>query len=133
MLTYVSLFLAVSLGGLIGLEREKNNKDAGIRTVAMITLGACMYSIISMKFPNADPTRVIAQIVTGIGFIGGGVIFRNNLSINGLTTAATIWGSAAVGVLCGVQEFVLALVGTALIVFLNIIHTNPKKFNHDNM
>ena len=96
------LLLAALLGGLIGLEREWKNKDAGLRTNILITIGSALFTLMSIELPDGrgDPGRTAAQIVTGIGFLGAGAIMRTDAGIQGLTTAATIWVNAAVVMPC---------------------------------
>ncbi|MEO7665828.1 MAG: MgtC/SapB family protein, partial [Dehalococcoidia bacterium] len=89
------LILAAFLGGLMGLERELRGYPAGIRTLALVTVGATLFTEVSQLMGGDD--RVAAQIVTGIGFIGAGLIFREGYTVRGITTAATIWAAAAVG------------------------------------
>lgn len=90
---------ACALGGLIGWERERhrNITSAGIRTYGAIAMGACAFTLLSLNIANADSSRIAAQIVSGIGFLGGGIIFRQGDYVTGLTTAATLWATAAVG------------------------------------
>src|SRR4029450_1379146 len=102
------LLLAGLLGGLIGLERELRGYPAGIRTLALVALGSCLFTDISQLLGGED--RVAAQIVTGIGFLGAGVIFREGYTVKGITTAATIWAAAAIGMGVGAG---LYLVGSA--------------------
>lgn len=109
------LLLAAGLGALVGLEREWSQKSAGLRTNTLISLGAGLFTIMSVELaggPGADPTRVASQIVTGVGFLGGGAILRTGMSVKGLTTAATIWVNAAVGIAAGAGEFRIAVLGT---------------------
>jgi len=90
------LLLAALIGGLLGAERELRRKSAGFRTNILIALGSAVFTIVSMTLsPKADPTRIAAQIVTGIGFLGAGTILRNRDGVHGLTTAATVWVNAA--------------------------------------
>lgn len=114
---------ALLLGFAIGLEREMTNKYAGLRTNILVCLGACVFTIISIYgFPaitvsaaelgTRDTARVAAQIVTGIGFIGGGTVLRHGATVFGLTTAATLFMSAAIGMACGAGMFDLAIIGT---------------------
>ena len=126
----IRLLAALVLGFLLGLERELTNKYAGLRTHILVCLGACVFTIISIYgFPtfaagdniivdNAtgvrDTARVAAQIVTGIGFIGAGTVLRNGPMVIGLTTAATLWMSASIGMACGVGHFDIALLATVL-------------------
>jgi hypothetical protein len=118
------LLLAGLLGALIGAERELRQKAAGLRTNTLIALGAALFTIVSLEMargaPGADPARVAAQVVTGIGFLGAGAILRTGSSIHGLTTAATIWMNAAIGVAAGAGRYALATAGTlaALIVLV---------------
>jgi len=109
------LALAGALGALIGLERELRGYPAGIRTLALVTLGATLFTEASQLFPGGDD-RMAAQIVTGIGFLGAGVIFREGYTVRGITTAATIWSAAAVGVAIGLELYFVAVFG-ALFVF----------------
>ncbi|MFQ5414306.1 MAG: MgtC/SapB family protein [Phycisphaerae bacterium] len=108
----VRLIVAVVLGGLIGIEREFRDKPAGFRTIILIACGACVFSIVSQMIagPNVDNTRIAAQVVTGVGFLGAGAIIRDAKGVFGLTTAATIWAVASVGVAVG---FGYLLLGTA--------------------
>lgn len=125
----IPLLLSVFLGFLIGLERESKHKSIGIRTVSLITLGSTIYSLISIYYFNADPTRVIAQIVSGIGFLGAGIIFKAGNQIKGLTTAATVWTSSGVGVLVGLGLYKLAIISTFLILIINTLF---KYFKHED-
>lgn len=112
------LLLAAALGALIGLEREWNQKAAGLRTNTLIALGSALFTVMSIELSPegtpADPTRVASQVVTGIGFLGGGAILRYGGSIKGLTTAATIWVNAAIGVAAGGGSFRTALVAAVV-------------------
>ncbi|HJL75903.1 MAG TPA: MgtC/SapB family protein [Acidimicrobiales bacterium] len=111
----VKMLLAVALGGAIGFERELREKAAGIRTIILITLASTLFTLTSIEIAgDADPGRVAAQIVTGVGFLGGGVILKERGSIVGITTAATIWMAAAVGVAIGIGEYAVATATTAV-------------------
>jgi len=117
------LLLAAVLGGVLGVEREVRQKAAGLRTNMLIAIGSALFTLMSYELADAagaDPGRIAAQIVTGIGFLGAGAIIRRDGDIHGLTTAATIWVNAAVGVAAGGGEFHLALIatGVTLIVLL---------------
>lgn len=129
------LLVAAAAGGAVGLERQINNKSAGLRTNTLVAVGACIYVLINLRLTgmSGDPTRIIGQIVTGIGFLGAGVIMHRGTNVQGLTTAATIWCSAALGVLAGLNLFLETLVATALIVFINSGFKIVDKFigNHD--
>jgi putative Mg2+ transporter-C (MgtC) family protein len=115
------LALALALGATIGAERQWRQRMAGLRTNALVALGACCFTVFGLVTPgDASPTRVAAQVVTGIGFLGAGVIMREGLNVRGLNTAATLWCAAAVGVFCGAGAFVLALGATGLIVGANL-------------
>jgi putative Mg2+ transporter-C (MgtC) family protein len=113
----LQLGLATLLGGVIGLERELKGKPAGLRTNILICMGSVLYTQLSMTMgsPAADPTRIAAQIVTGVGFIGAGTILHARGAVVGLTSAATIWVVAAIGVALGAGRYTEAL-GTAVLV-----------------
>ena len=110
------VFTALLLGMLIGAERNWHRKLAGQRTFAIIAVGSCLYTLLSI-YGNSDPTakfdvtRVAAQIVTGIGFVGGGVIFKTTNHVEGVTTAALIWLAGAIGMACGFNKPSIAFVG----------------------
>jgi putative Mg2+ transporter-C (MgtC) family protein len=112
------LLLAAVLGGAIGAERELNDQPAGLRTHMLLTIGACLFTLISAYGfgGRTDPSRIAAQIVTGIGFLGGGAIVRHGLTVKGVTTAASIWATASVGVAIGAGSYVLGTGGAALVV-----------------
>ena len=112
----VRLALSLALGALIGLEREYHRQAAGFRTHSLVALGAALFTVVSAyAFEGADPTRIAAQIVSGIGFIGAGTILHYRGSVRGLTTAASLWAVAAVGMAAGAGLYVLALLGAALV------------------
>lgn len=116
--------LAAGLGALIGLERQWRMRTAGMRTNALVSLGAALFVILgaqALPGETADPTRVAAQVVSGIGFLGAGVILREGLNIRGLTTAATLWCAAAVGSLAGAGMPLLATGGAVLVAATNIL------------
>lgn len=117
------LFISIVLGVIIGLERERHHKAIGIRTTSLITLGSTLFSIISIAICNSDASRVIAQIVSGISFICIGIIVKEGSSVKGLTTSATIWCSAAIGVLVGIALYREALLGTLAILIINTMFT----------
>jgi putative Mg2+ transporter-C (MgtC) family protein len=96
----IRILIAGALGGLIGFEREISEQPAGFRTHILVSLGAALFTMVgayAVVGPNIDPTRIAAQVVTGIGFIGAGVIFQQGFSVRGLTTAASLWVTAAIG------------------------------------
>jgi putative Mg2+ transporter-C (MgtC) family protein len=119
--TYVvRMLVALAIGGAIGLEREFKGKPAGIRTNMLMCFGACLIMIISievarMRGGTADPGRIAAQVVTGIGFLGAGTIIRSRFHVAGLTTAATIWVLSALGLAVGAGYLLLAVIGGLLI------------------
>ncbi len=113
----ISLLSAAILGALIGLEREFSHKAAGLRTNILICLGACVFTIVSRQLGESyddSSTRIAAHIVGGVGFLGAGAIIQDRAGIKGITTAATIWLVASVGVSCGAGFYALAVLATAL-------------------
>lgn len=113
------LLLCVFLSMLIGLDRERLQKSAGLRTHLLTGLGACLFTILSVHaFPNADTSRVAANVVTGIGFLGAGTIIQRRFAAHDLTTAASIWATAAVGMAVGVGAWLLAIASTVIIWFI---------------
>jgi putative Mg2+ transporter-C (MgtC) family protein len=109
------LLLAVALGGILGAEREFHDRPTGLRTTVLISLGACLFTIYSPVLGGeGDPVRITAAIVSGIGFLGAGVILREGGRISGLTTAATVWIAAAVGMGVGGGFYLLSVAGTLL-------------------
>ena len=110
------LLLAAGLGAAIGLEREYRQKPAGLRTNILIAVGSALFTILSLEVTKTigDPSRVAGQIVTGIGFLGGGAIMRNRNTVHGMTTVATIWVNAAIGVGAGMGQYSLATFTAAL-------------------
>ena len=111
------LIVAAVLSGLIGFEREVAQKAAGLRTHMLVGLGSGLFSLLSVEaIPGSDPGRVAAQVVTGIGFLGAGAIFRHGFTVRGLTTAAGMWTVAAVGMAAGIGEWEVAVVATGVAV-----------------
>ncbi|MBE9600285.1 MgtC/SapB family protein [Pedobacter sp. MC2016-24] len=104
----IAMIVSIICGGAIGFEREYKNKSAGFRTIILISLGSTIFTIVSRHGVGADD-RISANIITGIGFIGAGVIFKDKISVRGLTTAAVIWTSAAIGMTTGIGYHALAL------------------------
>lgn len=135
-LIYVAhVLLAAFLGSLIGLERERHVGLAGIRTHAAVAIGACLFGLISFHITGpADPSRIAAQIVSGVGFLGAGVILRDRGRVRGLTTAATLWATASVGLAVANAMFILAISTTLLLIGLLSLHRLPgwltKKYQH---
>lgn len=114
----VRLVIATALGALVGYEREREGKPAGVRTHGMVALGAALFTLVSVYgFTNHDPARVAAQIVTGIGFVGAGAILHLRRGVQGLTTAASLWVTAAIGLAVGVGMLAMSA-ATAVLVFL---------------
>ncbi|MGE2715117.1 MgtC/SapB family protein [Mycolicibacterium litorale] len=120
LLTRVSL--ATVLGVAIGLERQWRSRLAGLQTMALVSMGSALFLILgAYSFPDADPTRVAAQIVSGIGFLGAGVIMKQGLSITGLNTAATLWSTGAVGALAGAWLWREAIASAVIVVTVNLL------------
>ncbi|MGI2335379.1 MAG: MgtC/SapB family protein [Dehalogenimonas sp.] len=125
----IRLVVAAVLGAVVGLQRESAGKSAGIRTLALISLGAALFTVVSIfAFDAADPARIAANVVTGIGFLGAGTIMRRGEGIiEGMTTAATIWAVAAIGIAAGSGMYIISVVTAILIlIFLVLPHTNHK-------
>lgn len=116
------IIVSLALGAAIGLEREVSNKVAGLRTHILICLGATLFTILSYTFSN-DPARISAQIVTGIGFLGAGSIMRDGDRVTGLTTAATIWIVAAIGMAVGYGHYTLASLVAVMVLFVQLTFT----------
>jgi putative Mg2+ transporter-C (MgtC) family protein len=118
------LVVALTAGLLIGLERQIHHKSAGIRTNALVAMGSAIFVMISIELlhdKNFDPTRVLGQVVTGIGFLGAGVILHQGMNIQGLTTAATIWCSSAIGCLTAFGYYKEVAVSVVAVVFVNFL------------
>jgi putative Mg2+ transporter-C (MgtC) family protein len=117
----LNLAVAMGCGAVIGSERQVRQRMAGLRTNALVSLGACGFVIFSSLFPNeVSQTRVAAQVVSGIGFLGAGIIFRDGFNVHGLNTAATLWCAAGVGLLAGAGAWPFAILLTAFVVFINL-------------
>lgn len=116
----IALSIAFLLGGIIGLEREINGKPAGLRTNIIICVGACAFTVLSSHFGGSGSvsgdvsSRIVAGIITGVGFLGGGVLIREGSSIHGLTTAASIWLVTSIGIACGIGQFATAVIVTVM-------------------
>jgi len=135
------LFVAIVLGGAIGLQREYRAKEAGFRTHFLVSLGSCLFMILSQYGFDAvvdsttsfDPSRIASQVVTGIGFIGAGTIIFQKHVVRGLTTAAGIWTTAAIGMACGAAMYALAIATTVLVlVCLELLHYLVNRFGTRN-
>lgn len=117
----INLAVAMVCGAVIGSERQVRQRMAGLRTNALVALGAAGFVTFSLLFPQeVSQTRVAAQVVSGIGFLGAGIIFRDGFNIHGLNTAATLWCSAAVGLMAGASAWQFALLLTGMVVFINL-------------
>ena len=117
-ITY-KILLALALGGIVGLERERHKRPAGVRTFSLVSVGSCAFTILSyLGFSGADPSRIAAQIVSGIGFLGAGVVIHRKGAVSGLTSAAGIWAVAAVGMAVGAGKYFLALFGAIAVFFV---------------
>ncbi|APM38529.1 MgtC/SapB family protein [Clostridium kluyveri] len=110
---------ALILGGIIGIERQYRHRMAGIHTNALVCVGSCLFVFSSFLIDTGDKTRIAAQVVTGVGFLGGGVIMRDGFNIKGLNTAATLWCTAAIGVLVSVGDLTYAFIGALVVAILN--------------
>ena len=133
----IRLLVASLLGGLIGLEREIQGKEAGLRTHALVSLGSALIMIVSIEIfemykqvASVDPSRIAAQVVSGIGFLGAGAIIRSPGGIKGLTTAAGLWTASGIGLACGLGFYYPALVTTALILTILVIFARIDRFFH---
>ena len=122
------ILLAAVLGAIIGYQREKAGKEAGLRTNILICSGSALFTVVSIHgFTGSDPSRVAAGVVTGIGFIGAGVILhRTGGAVVGLTTAATIWAVAGIGLAAGTGLYVVSLVATAVVTIALLLPHWPK-------
>jgi putative Mg2+ transporter-C (MgtC) family protein len=112
------ILISVLLGLLIGAEREYRNKSAGLRTFILVCFGSCLFTILSIKIGVQNPDRLAANIITGIGFLGAGVIFKGDNKIDGITTATTIWATASIGMAVGSGYVYLSLLGTGLVLLI---------------
>ena len=117
----VKIAVAFLLGAILGLEREYRSKPAGLRTLIMITVGATIFTILSYRISSSTPDRIAANIITGIGFIGAGVIFKEGMKVSGMTTASTIWMAAAIGMAVGYGAYFLAGGVTVVVVLILMV------------
>ncbi len=129
----VRLLLALAVGAAIGLERERRGRPAGLRTFILVALGSCLYMLVGIYVAGTndrgDPGRVAAQVVTGIGFLGGGLLVRTGDTVRGLTTSAGIWAVAALGLAAGAGMYFITVVGTVLVlVVLAILRELEAKY-----
>lgn len=112
--TIMRILLAIALGGVIGFEREMKHRPAGLRTHMLVSLGAAVFTLISISFA-VDPARIAAAIVAGIGFLGAGSIISTRGHMHGITTAATLWIVASIGLSVGVGQYWIAIISTVLV------------------
>lgn len=121
---FLQILMALLLGGLIGWEREHHGSQAGIRTYATISLGSCIFGLISIHGVGiGDTSRISAQVVSGIGFLGAGIIFRQGTTVGGLTTAATLWASAAVGLAIAYGMYAIAVLSAFCLFIILLLPT----------
>lgn len=129
----VDLVIAVTLGVIVGAERESRGKDAGISTHSFVIAGAMLFTFMSMTVDPASKSRIAAQIVSGIGFLGAGLILKDGASVKNLTTAASIWFAGAIGMAIGFGYHVIAIAAALVSVMIphipHLKHRTPKKFN----
>lgn len=122
----LQVFIAVLLGALIGFERELHGREAGIRTYGAVSLGACVFALISTHISTGNNPHVVAAgVVTGIGFLGAGVVLRDQGHIVGLATAATLWATASIGLATGYTMYSLAVLVSIMVFGLLLVHDNP--------
>ena len=140
------ILLATGLGYILGAERELHGKVVGTRTISLIAIGSALYVLMSPAIVDGDNSRIIGQwtrmlataatsrmhMVSGIGFLGAGIIFKNGDTVKGLTTAATVWCAAAVGCLCGAGMFAEAILGTIVIMIVNICFKHLKDHKEEH-
>ncbi|MFZ3071577.1 MAG: MgtC/SapB family protein [Anaerolineaceae bacterium] len=131
------LFVSVLLGGLVGYERERDNQPAGLRTHMILALGSCLAMILSVNSGvehGSDPTRMAAQVISGIGFLGAGAILRFGFNVKGLTTATTLWTIAIMGLAVGYGYYLVSVVTTAfMLVILTLVHLFENRFIRTNV
>jgi putative Mg2+ transporter-C (MgtC) family protein len=132
----IRAMVAILAGFIIGLERTMNGHEAGIKTLVFVSLGSCIYSslgfFLAMSNPGIDPTRIIGQIVTGVGFLGAGVIVRNQEKVSGLTTAAIIWMSCSLGAAAGSGFYAVPLFAAVTYIVIVIGLKRFEKFLQKN-
>ena len=128
---FLRLVLAVVFGGLIGLEREVVHKPAGVRTHMLVSLGSALFVILTIEAMSPESlydgiSRVVAGIITGIGFLGAGTIFKSKIEVHGLTTAASVWAVAGVGISIGLGYYLMTIIAVVLV--LIVLHLNKSEF-----
>src|SRR5688572_17614876 len=124
--TAIQLLISFVIGSAIGLEREYRSKAAGLRTMIMICVGSTIFTEISISIGGSSPDRIASNIITGIGFLGAGVIFKDGLTISGITTATTIWIAAALGMAVGAGEYFIATLGSVAVLVVLTVFENFK-------
>lgn len=133
----IKMFLATVMGAIIGFERKSRNKEAGIRTHAIVALASALIMIVSkygfFDSDKYDAARIASQVVSGIGFLGTGLIFIKNNAVNGLTTAAGIWATAGIGLAMGAGLYAVAICGTLLIVIVQILMHKDTFLSKDHL
>jgi len=126
--TFLSLIVAVVLGAVVGSEREFSHRPAGLRTHMLVSLGSCLFTIVSVGF-DVEPSRIAAGIVAGIGFIGAGTIWAEKDKVKGITTASSLWATAAVGLTVGIGDYPLAVVVTVIVFLVLLSKYLTRRFN----
>lgn len=125
----IKLGVSLVLGAMIGAEREYKGRNIGFRTIILITLGSTLFTILSLILgTHSDPGRIASNIVTGVGFLGAGAIFREGASVRGMTTASLIWISAAIGMACGIAQYEFAVIVTFTTLVILLGFTGVQKF-----
>ena len=125
----IKLLVSLVLGALIGAEREYKGRNIGFRTIILITLGSTLFTILSFIMgKDNDAARIASNIVTGVGFLGAGAIFRDGASVRGVTTASIIWISAAIGMACGIAQYEFAILVTATVLLILLGFAGVQKF-----
>lgn len=125
----IKLLVSTVLGALIGAEREYKGRNIGFRTIILITLGSTLFTILSFILgADNDPARIASNIVTGVGFLGAGAIFKDGVNVRGVTTASIIWISAAIGMACGIAQYEFAIMVTATTLLILLGFSGMQKF-----
>jgi len=120
------ILLAAALGGIVGVQREWRKKPAGVRTLALISTGAAVFAVVSeMGFLGADPSRIAAGVVTGIGFLGAGAILHRQGGVEGLTTAAAIWATAGIGLAAGSGLYLISSIIAGVVILILLLPSFP--------
>lgn len=118
---FARLGVAAILGVAIGFERQWRQRAAGLQTSSLVSIGAALFALLDMSLGAGDTTRIVAGVVTGVGFIAGGVILRGGATVTGLNTAATIWATAAIGATAGFGFWMQAALGAGVVILLNLV------------